>query len=138
VQIFPVMAEQFHVKCQDEPHAREVAAQLHEVKVNGASAMFARLDGDSVFAGCSVFELRDGTDTVISRTEQSGVRFADLFYMIHTMRSGQHARPGMLWIRSGRSQLVADKVSVAAIAPTVLTAMGIKPPEYMKEHPLPV
>jgi len=38
----------------------------------------------------------------------------------------------------GRSQLVADKVSVAAIAPTILTAMGIKPPEYMKEHPLPV
>jgi len=138
VEIFPVMAEQFHVKCQDEPHAREVAAQLHDVKVNGASAVYVRTEGDSVFAGCSVFELRNGTEIITSRTDQRGVGFNDLFYMIHTMRSGQHARPGMLWIRSGRSQLVADKVSVAAIAPTILTAMGIKPPEYMKEHPLPV
>jgi hypothetical protein len=132
------MAEQFHVKCQDEPHAREVAAQLHEVKVNGASAVYARTEGDGVFAGCSFFELRNGTEIMTSRTDQRGVGFNDLFYMIHTMRSGQHARPGMLWIRSGRSQVVADKVSVAAIAPTILTTLGIRPPEYMKEHPLPV
>jgi hypothetical protein len=138
VQIFPVMAEQFHVKCQDSRHAHEVAGQLRDITINGTCAMFTRLDGNSVFAGCSVFDWRDGNEIVSSRTGNTGTRFADLFYMIHTMRSGRHARPGMLWIRSGRSEVVAEKISVSAIAPTILMALGISPPEYMKERPVPV
>jgi hypothetical protein len=138
VQIFPVMAEQFHIKCQNARQAEEVAAQLRDIKVDGVSAMLARTEDDSVFAGCSVFTLQDGAQIVTSRTDPMGVKFADLFYMIHTMRSGRHARPGMLWIRSGRKQTVSDKVNVAAVAPTILAAMGIRPPEYMKERPLPL
>ena len=138
VQVFPVMAEQFHVKCQDTQHASEVATLLQQIHVNGSSAMFARAEGDNVFAGCWLFAPQAVSVIATSRGDQKGTRFADLFYMIHTMRSGQHARPGMLWIRSGRKEPVAEAVSVAAIAPTILSALGIQPPPYMKEHPLQV
>jgi hypothetical protein len=138
VSIFPVMAEQFHVKCQDEEHAREVCERLRDVKVDGRSAMFARAEGASVFVGCSVHTLQERGKIATSRATAAGVTFEDLFYMIHTMRSGEHVRPGMLWIRSGRHTVVSERVSIAAVAPTILSAMGVSAPAYMRERALPV
>ena len=138
LQLHPVMAEQFHIQCLDAGHAREVAAALRELVMDGDPVMTARLEGDSVFAGCSLFTLQDGARMVTSRANQRGRGFDELFYMIHTMRSGHHARPGMLWIRSGRRETVEEPVSVAAIAPTVLKAMGVAAPPYMRERALPV
>jgi hypothetical protein len=138
VHIFPVMAEQFHVKCQDEGHARDVGERLRDVKVDGGSAIFARAEGESVFAGCSIHTLQEQDKIATSRASPAGVSFEDLFYMIHTMRSGQHVRPGMLWIRSRRHMVASEKVSIGAVAPTILSAMGVRPPPYMRERPLPV
>jgi hypothetical protein len=138
VNIFPVMAEEFHVKCQDEEHARDVAERLRDVKVEGAAAMFARIDGESVLAGCSIFTVQEQKKVATSRANPVGVKFDELFYMIHTMRSGKHARPGMLWIRSGRHAVASEPVSIAAIAPTILSAMGVRPPSHMRARPLPV
>lgn len=138
VSIFPVMAEQFHVKCNDEKHARDVAERLHDVKVDGAPAMFVRVDGDSVLAGCSIFTVLAQNKVATSRANPVGVEFKDLFYMIHTMRSGKHARPGMLWIRSGKHAVAGEPVSIEAIAPTILSAMGVRQPSHMRERPLPV
>jgi hypothetical protein len=138
VRISPVMAEQFHVKCQDEGHARDVCERLRDVKIDGTSAIFARAEGESVFVGCSIYTLQEQGKIATSRASPAGVTFEALFYMIHTTRSGQHVRPGMLWIRSGRHAVVSENVSIAAVAPTILSAMGVSSPSYMRERPLPV
>lgn len=67
VSIFPVMAEQFHIKCQDEGHARDVRERLRDVKVDGGSAIFARAEGESVFAGCSIHTLQEQDKIATSR-----------------------------------------------------------------------
>jgi hypothetical protein len=138
VRVSPVMAEQFHIQCRNMDDADRTLSRLMELRVSGKPAMIARKEGYSVFAGCGLFSLQDGTQTIECGVSTEKLKFSDLFYMIHTIRSGKHARPGMLWIRSGRNKTVTQTVSIAAVAPTVLSMMGIEPPEHMKERPLPV
>jgi hypothetical protein len=62
--------------------------------------------------------------------------FADLFYMIHTMRSGRHHPDGVLWWRTGRHRLLPDRVPLTDIAPTVLDHFGVAAPAPMRGQSL--
>jgi hypothetical protein len=72
------------------------------------------------------------------RREGAGRRFGELFYMIHTMRSGRHHPDGVLWWRNGRHRVVEERVPLTAVAPTILAHFGVAPPPHMRTLPLPL
>jgi hypothetical protein len=136
--IKPVMAEQFHVECADREAAAVAEARLQELKVDDKPLMAVKREGASVFAGCRVFETTALDRPVVRRSDRAQQRFGDMFYMIHTMRSGRHHPDGVLWVRNGRHEVVRDKVPLIDIAPTVLAHFGVGQPGHMHGRPLQV
>jgi hypothetical protein len=53
------------------------------------------------------------------------------------MRSGRHHPDGVLWVRNGRHRIVPEKVSLTAIAPSVLRYFGLRPSDAMTGKALP-
>jgi len=108
--------------------------RLRELTIDEQPVMTVKRQGRSVFAGCRIFDTALMDREV--RGRDGGRRFGDLFYMIHTMRSGRHHPDGALWVRNGRHRVVGDKVSLTDVAPTVLKHFGVPQPERMRGRPL--
>jgi hypothetical protein len=134
----PVMAEQFHVECATSETAAQAEESLRNLDLAGQPLLMVKREGNSIFAGCRVTEAAALERPVTRRDDGVTRRFGDLFYMIHTMRSGRHHPDGVLWVRNGRPQVVRQKVPLIDIAPTILAQFGVEPPEYMHGRPLPV
>ena len=93
--------------------------------------------GRNLFAGCRFTDVRVLDRPVLRVAAMALDRpFRELFYMVHTMRSGRHHPDGVLWVRDGQHRVIADRVPLTAVAPTVLAHFGIAPPEYMASEPL--
>jgi len=137
-QVKPVMAEQFHVECPDAEAAGATEEGFRDLVVEDEPLMYVKREGSSVFAGCRVTDTAVLDRPVRRRSDGNTRRFGDLFYMIHTMRSGRHHPDGVLWVRNGRHQVVGDKVPLAAVAPTLLKAFEVPRPKHMRSQPLPV
>ncbi|MBY0528418.1 MAG: hypothetical protein K2R98_33815 [Gemmataceae bacterium] len=136
IKIKPVMAEEFHCECADESTALLVEARFRMFHVDGKPLMKVTRTGNSLFAGCAI-TAADALDRSIARAGEHAPRaFRDLFYMVHTMRSGKHHPDGVLWIRNGRHQMVREKVPLTRIAPTILARFGVQPPAHMRGLPL--
>lgn len=134
--IKPVMAEQFHVECFSSEQAELAENRFRDLFVEEEPLMAVRREGSSLFAGCRVTDTAVMDRPVSRRSDGACKPFGDLFRMVHSMRSGRHHPDGVLWVRNGRHQVVNDKVPLTAVAPTVLTHFGLRPPSYMKEEPL--
>jgi hypothetical protein len=100
--------------------------------------MAVRREGNTLFAGCRVTDVQVIDRPVTRRSDGANRRFGDLFYMVHTMRSGRHHPDGVLWVRNGRHRVIEPKVPLTDIAPTVLRHFGVRQPGYMRGRPLPV
>jgi hypothetical protein len=131
----PVMAEQFHVECPDGPAAELAEARFRDLVLDGEPLMAVRREGNTLFAGCRVTDTAV-LDRPVWRRGGDSRRFGDLFYMIHTVRSGLHHPDGILWVRNGRHEVVAEKVPLTDVAPTVLAHFGVPQPEHMAGRPL--
>jgi hypothetical protein len=130
----PVMAEEFHLECRDEAAAAQAEQRLAELTVNGEPLMKVQRTGRDLFAGCRVTDV-----TVLEQRVQHGGEsraFRDLFYMVHTMRSGRHHPDGVFWVRDGRHRVVDERVPLTAVAPTVLAHFGVSIPARMRQEPL--
>jgi hypothetical protein len=133
-QLKPVMAEEFHIECVDDDSAERVEARLRDLEVDGAPLMKVERDGRDLFAGCRV-TAPGALDRQI--TGSSATRpFGELFYMVHTMRSGRHHPDGVLWVRNGRHEVSSEKVPLTAIAPSNLKHFGVQAPAHMRGAPL--
>lgn len=137
-QLQPVMAEQFHVVCRDEAAAERVERGLGELTVDDEPLMTVERNGVSVFAGCRLNETT-ALDRTVRRGSDGACRpFGDLFYLIHTMRSGRHHPDGVLWFRNHQHRVIGEKVPLTVIAPTILAHFGVPPPAHMRAAPLSV
>jgi hypothetical protein len=134
----PVMAEQFHVDCGSAETAVRTEARFRDLVVDEEPIMSVKREGTGVFAGCRINDPAILDRTVTRRSDGVGQRFADLFYMIHTMRSGRHHPDGALWFRIGQHRIVPDKVPLTDVAPTILAHFGVEQPEHMRGQPLPL
>jgi hypothetical protein len=132
----PVMAEEFHVECPSDEVALQAEAGFQQLTIDNEPVMKVERAGRSLFAGCRITDAAV-LDRPVTRGSD-GVRrpFSDLFYMVHTMRSGRHHPDGVLWVRGGRHRVVPGKVPLTAIAPTVLQHFGVPVPEHMHAGPL--
>jgi len=132
----PVMAEQFHLQCGSAEQADAAETLLRDLTLDGSPAMSVKRKGDNIFAGCRVTS-SNVLDFPITRQATGTIRpFRDLFYRIHTMRSGKHHPEGVLWVRTGQHRVVEERVPLTSIAPTVLQHFGVAPPETMRDQAL--
>jgi hypothetical protein len=129
----PVMAEEFHLDFQDEASARQAEALLTGVTLDGEAAVRVKREGASLLCGCQIWSQLD-PDARLQTADGETLPFFDLFYQIDLIKSGMHHRDGMLWIRRpGEAPAVhSEKVSLTAIAPTILDMYGIEPPATMR------
>ena len=73
---------------------------------------------------------------VVRRGTGASREFEEVFYRIHTMRSGRHHPDGVLWDRTGSHRVVPGKVPLTDVAPTLLAHFGVEPPPAMRGRPL--
>jgi len=128
----PVMAEEFHVECPSAAAAEEAEARFQDLRVGGEPLMKVERRGRDLFAGCRITDATVLDRPVVRRSDGEQRAFGDLFYMVHTMRSGRHHADGVLWMRDGKHRVMPEKVPLTAIAPTVLKHFGVAPPAHMR------
>lgn len=129
----PVMAEQFHLVFRSAEDSRRGEALLRNLVFDGRPLMTVRRESeDTLFCGCDVNDAQLVDKVVTRRADGAARPFGELFYMIHTMRSGRHDPRGLLWIGNGRHEVVAEQVSIVDIAPTILTAFAVQKPAHMR------
>jgi hypothetical protein len=132
------MAEQFHVECPDDDSAIMTEQGFRDLAVDDEPLMAVKREGKNIFAGCRVTDAEVVDRPVTRRSDGNRRRFGDLFYMIHTMRSGRHHPDGVLWIKSDRHSIIPERVPLTDIAPTILNHFGVDCPEHMCGKPLMV
>jgi hypothetical protein len=134
--IKPVMAEQFHVECPDNDTAAMAEERFRDLSIDDEPLMAVKRKGTSVFAGCRVTSSEVLDRPVTRGSDGNRRRFGDLFYMIHTMRSGRHHPDGVLWVSGARQRIVSERVPLTDIAPTILAHFGVPCPGHMCGQPL--
>ena len=134
------MSEQFHVRLDSEPEAREAARRLSSLTVDGEPALTVEQRDASVFAGCGIFGRVDPEASLHCPGDGDPLPFFRLFYQVDGMKSGMHHPDGILWIRRPRvhHRVHATKVPLRDIAPTLLHLYGMTQPAYMRGTPLDV
>ncbi|MBS1679498.1 MAG: hypothetical protein JST08_19155 [Actinobacteria bacterium] len=136
-EVTPVMAEEFNLDFADEEAAKAVQAKFEQINVNGEQLMRSKREGRELKTGCQVWRQLD-EDAVITLADGSTVPFFDCFYQLNLMKSGQHHPDGMMWIRSPqvRPQVLAEKVPLVAVAPTILELYGVEAPSGLSGRPV--
>ena len=132
-RVAPVMAHQFHVYLETNEAADAAEKQLRGLTVNGRQAMAVVRTGLQIFSGCHVYDQLPESTQITSVATGKTAPFFDFFYKIDGLKSGMHHPDGMLWIRR-RDRVHADhaqKVPLAAVAPTLLDVLGIPAPATM-------
>lgn len=127
----PVMAEEFVVRFADESEAKNGAERLADLRVRGESLLGFVNEGSYLVGGCAVTDagvMDEHVETAGGRREET---VGDLFYPIHTVRSGRHNPQGVLWWRQHGHRVVEEPVPLTAVAPTVLSLFGVDRPDYM-------
>jgi hypothetical protein len=127
----PVMAEEFVVRFPSESAAAEGAERFEQLTVRGEQLLSFANEGSYLVGGCAVTDAGAQGERVEMAGERRDETLGDLFYPIHTVRSGRHHPHGVLWWRSEAHRVVAEPVPLTAVAPTVLSVFGVDLPEYM-------
>jgi hypothetical protein len=134
----PVMSEEFSLLFRDEAAAQRASERLAALTVGSEKAFWASAKGSGVYGGCRIYRTLPADAVLHDPSTGRSVPFASLLYQADTLKSGVHHPDGMLWIRTPRREhrVVPEKVSLAAIAPTILSLLGLAQPEYMRAKPL--
>jgi len=140
-RISPVMTEQFFLEFGSEPEAIDAEAKLKALRFIEPDQPLLSVErkGTRIFAGCSAH--RDVATGVHIGTAAAGGRrspFFDLFYKVDTSKTGRHHPDGVLWVRRApfAASSHAEKLPLAAVAPSLLRMLGIAPPEHMRQRPV--
>ena len=137
-RVAPVMAEEFHVYFENEQDAEDGLRKLSALRVADRAVLTLERNGSDVFGGCRIFTPIANDATLSIPDTAVSTPFFDVFYRIEGMKSGMHHPDGLLWIRTPERKHAthADKVSLLAIAPTILQMFGVEPPQVMRGQPL--
>lgn len=134
----PVMSEQFHVYFNTPEDAEAAEPKMRGLTVNGRPLMLVRPEKPSaIFTGAAIYDAIP-KDAVLANDAGDRVPFFDLFYQADMVKSGMHHPDGALWIRTPQRdhRVFEEKVTLRAVAPTMVKMFGIQPPAYMRAEPL--
>lgn len=130
----PVMAEEFHIRFENNQDATEAEENLLALQVNQRPMMRLRRTGNDIFGGCGIFDELPNDATLTIVNSDKSIPFFKLLYQIEEIKSGMHHPDGILWIRKPDCQhsVHQQKVSLLAIAPTILELLGVSKADYMQ------
>lgn len=131
----PVMAEGFFVSFADEASTDAAVSRLQKSQF-GAKPLFTvqQTAPRRIGITCAVNDWGQG-QAMVTLPDGRKVPFDELFYRIHTIRSGRHHPDGSFWVQSKAPRRVDEKVPLTSVAPTILRLFGIDIPAYMKTPP---
>ena len=132
------MAEEFSVVFASDSEAAAAKEQFEGLQVNGDGLFKIEQKDNNLFMKCVIVRAGAESLTIARSGDGTTIQFAELFYQLHTTRSGKHNADGVLWIRTGQHEVVADKVALTSIAPTILAEYGVRGPEGMTGVPLSI
>lgn len=138
-RVAPVMAAQYHLLFASEAGAARAEEVLRGATVEGEAAFNVRRIGADLFTGFSI--VADLPSDAVIEVPATGARVAvhEAMYRSETAKSGYHHPHGALWIRTPDrvGVTVPGTVPLRAVAPTLLSLMGIDVPPSMRVPPLP-
>lgn len=136
LKVSPVMSEQFHLYFASEADAEAAAAILGSASVGKVPAFSVRRVGADVFAGFAIkHDLPSEAEILVAATG-ARVAVAAEMYRSETPKSGYHHPAGAFWVRTpGGTGANGGSVSLQAVAPTLLTLLGLEPAESMRCPP---
>lgn len=134
----PVMSEEFHLYMSSEDDARDATERLAAFRVGEEPVFTIRSSGNEVFAGCRIFRTLS-TDAMLTGLEGKAVPFSRYLYKADITKSGMHHPDGILWIRTPtrKHSVHEPKVSLRAVAPSLLHLLGLPKLETMSGEILP-
>jgi hypothetical protein len=130
--VAPVMADQFYLEFESNGAVDDAERKLGTLQLNGERVLRVRRDGTRLFIGCGI-----RSDVPPNAEVVYGSRhfpFASLFYKVPTRKVADHCPDGAFWIRTPNvtAQKVDAVVPLTAVAPTILSVMGVTPPAHMR------
>ena len=134
----PVMSEQFRIYFENASDADAAIRLLEELNLAGRQILSVRRENDeSIFTGCMIFE-EIPKNAVMTSSEGAETPFYNVFYSPDTTKSGAHHPHGALWIRTParHHRVQEERVSLRAVAPTLIRLLGLELPEFMSERAL--
>ena len=132
-----VMAEYFYLQFSDVVSADSAISALGTLTLAGTKLMHvSRESSTTIFCGCAVNDAALEDEPIRRADGPSLGKLSNLFYKIHTTRSGRHDPTGSVWIGKGQHHVHEQKVPLIQVAPTILREFGINPPSYMRGQPL--
>jgi hypothetical protein len=129
----PVMAEEFHIRFENEQDANEAEQKLRNLQINQRPIIrFRSSNCQDIYGGCGIFEEIPKNAILNIANSEKSIPFFDIFYQIEDIKSGMHHPDGILWIRKPTCQhsIHQDKVSLLAIAPTILDILNVTKPDF--------
>jgi len=133
VRTAPVMAGQCHLYFDDLDAASTAAALLESATLDGQRALDVAQSGTDLLIGCPVF-VRQPTGLDLRLVDGRKVSFDDLFYWNDAPREGTHHPDGILWIQHAHSHERDARVPLTAVAPTLLSVLGVDRPPSMHDE----
>jgi hypothetical protein len=137
--VHPVMAEQFCLRFDDRAEAATAAAHLAGFRVDDAPLLECLSQDNDLMVKCQLTH-DVARDAVIVRGDGVvPIPFYDVFYQADVVKSGFHHPDGMLWVRTPAREHVVwkDRVSLRAIAPSILEYFQVPRRESMTDSLLP-
>ncbi|MGM3305435.1 hypothetical protein ACSQ6I_05490 [Anabaena sp. WFMT] len=130
----PVMAEEFHIRFENEQDTTDAEQKLINLQINQRPIMRLRRNGKDIFGGCGIFEEIPQNAILNIANSKKSIPFFDIFYQIEDIKSGMHHPDGILWIRkpSGQHSVHENRLSLLSIAPTILNLFNVPNPDFMK------
>jgi len=106
-KISPVMSEQFHVICENNAAAIEVADKLKSITLNGEPMFMATIDDENVFSGCVIHHVVDENSSIAIKDKELA-KLKDLFYLADNVKSGMHNPSGLFWLTGNAATSAED------------------------------
>jgi hypothetical protein len=131
----PVMAEQAHLFFEDDAAAVAGTARLESARTGGEPTFDVRRSGSDVIVGCR-FLSRRPAGAMIDLPGGEQILFDELFYWTDAPREGTHHPDGIFWMALGEARARDVRVPLAAVAPTILSVLGVGPAASMHQRPL--
>ncbi|MBP1819417.1 hypothetical protein [Mycobacterium sp. OAE908] len=130
----PVMADEFFLSFADGPAVDDAMVRLKASRI-GDEPLFRILQNEPlrVKLCCAVNDWNVEGQKLVELPDGRQDRFDNLFYRIHSLRSGVHHPDGCFWVQSSVPRRIDEKMPLTAVAPTILRLFGVDPPSYMKQ-----
>ena len=106
VKYKPIMAEQFHLECQTEEEAKELAKYLETFHMESSDyfhvgsnqTLLVSQEGINVHVQCRCSKITSENAKIINKENNFDIPFGDVFYHMEGVKCGMHDPHGMFWL----------------------------------------